>query len=117
MTADLFTGPPDPRDVRARLRDLSRRPGSDQWVARAWIEDETDDEGVEVVCQVSDSLRCTHSLEPDAIESTVARHINLWQPEHRLVAARARTELGGEYALGGDSDALYLVELPIAIPA
>jgi hypothetical protein len=117
MAVDFFTGPPDPRDVRAQLRHFSQR-HSEDWVARVWIEDGSDAEGAEVVCTVSDSLRCTHPLDAATIERTVAAHINLlWPRGYRLVAERARAELGGEYALGGDSESLYLVEQFMRVPA
>lgn len=117
MTTDLFDGPPDPRDVRATLRDLSHRHDREEWIARVWVEDGTEAEGIEVVCRASDSLRCTVGLDAGSIEREVARYINLsWRPEHRLVAVRARVELGGEYRFGGDTEAgLHITEPPIRV--
>src|SRR4051794_31279450 len=111
MIADLFSGPPDPLDVRARLLEWEQR-HSEEWTARVRIEDGTDAERVEVVLRVSGSLRETHPLDAKSVESAVASYINLkWPAEYRLMAERSRAELGGEYALGGDADAgLYFVE-------
>jgi hypothetical protein len=114
MEYDIFH-PYEPRDIRARLIELSRQ--SDLWTARVWLEDDTGVEGVEVRVQVSDSLRVSHPLSDAAIANAVARHINLWSPQHRLDAARGRASLGGEYVLGGDSELLYVTEPPIAVPA
>jgi hypothetical protein len=120
MSAEInfFLGPPNPRDVRAKLLGWEQR-HSEEWVARVWIEDGTEDEGVEVVLAVSRTLRSTHPLDDESVESAVANYMNLkWPAEYRLVAERSRSELGGEYALGGDAEVgLHLVELSIPVPA
>ena len=119
MSPDPFTGALDPHEVRVTLLDLSPDPPRDGWVARVWIEDGTDAEGVEVVCRASDTVRCSAGLDAQSIERKVADHINLIpHPEHRLAIVRARAELNGEYRLDGDADVgLYVTEPPIPVPA
>lgn len=115
---DFFTGPPDPRDVRAKVLGWERR-HSEEWATRVRVDDWTDGEGVEVTLVASGSLYSTHPLDAESVERAVAGYINLqWPPEHRLTAVRSRAEFGGEYALGGDADAgLYVVEPAIPLSA
>jgi hypothetical protein len=110
MTADDLFFPFDPRDVLARLLDLTQSCNGEEWVLRFLVKDSTDAEGVEVVARASDSLRC--SVGFDSVEAELARHINLvWPAEARLKVLRAHVEQGGEYLFGGDTDAGLYVKL------
>jgi hypothetical protein len=115
---DVFTGPPEPRDVRAKLLDLSQRHDREQWIARIWLEDGTEAKGVEVTCRASDSLASIHPLDSPSIESAVARYVNLaWPADYRLDAVRTRANLRADFVLRGNGEGgLSVNELPIPLP-
>jgi hypothetical protein len=115
---DVFTGPPDPRDVRAKLLDRSPHHEQEEWIARVRIDDGTEAEGVEVRCRASGSLASIHPLDAQSIESAVAQHINVaWRPGHRLDVVRIRANLRADFALRGNAAlGLSVDELPIPLP-
>jgi hypothetical protein len=115
---NVFTGPPDPRDVRTKLLDLSPPHDREEWIARVWIQDGTEAEGVEVRCRASGSLASIHRLDAQSIEPAVAQYVNFaWPPEHRLDAVRTRANLRADFALRGNAEVgLSVDELPIPLP-
>jgi hypothetical protein len=115
--SSVFTGPPDPRDVIVTVREVIGEHG-DATVVRVAIEDATDTEGVEMDCPINGTTYSSHRCARNDLEDALVRYLNLLPPRLRLEVVRARAEMGGVYAFGGDGErGLYVTEPPIRVAA